>query len=88
MNISRYISLPVFLVSFAVGLFCIYVIGPETKTIYKYPSPENYATFQFKDSANQCFQFQPKETTCPMNPLSIKTVPVQWNEWFAALKRI
>jgi hypothetical protein len=75
--ISNYISLPIFLVSFAIGLFFVYIIGPETKNIYIYPSPENYMKTQYKDSANQCFEFTPIETQCPINPFSVKTVPIQ-----------
>lgn len=75
--ISNYISLPVFLVSFALGLFCIYVIGPETKSIYIYPSPQNYMKTQYKDNASQCFEFKPVETQCPINPFSLKTIPIQ-----------
>ncbi len=75
--LSNYISLPIFLISFAIGLFCIYVIGPESKTIYVYPSPENYLKIQYKDNADQCFQFKPTETNCPINPFSIKTIPIQ-----------
>lgn len=75
--LSNYISLPVFLISFAIGLFFVYIIGPESKTIYVYPSPQNYEKTQYKDSANQCFQFKPVETNCPINPLAIKTVPIQ-----------
>jgi hypothetical protein len=75
--IAKYISLPIFLTSFAIGLFFIYVLGPETKTIYIYPSPENYMKTQYKDKSGQCFQFKPVETQCPINPLSIKTIPIQ-----------
>ena len=75
--LSNYISLPVFLTSFAIGLFLVYIIGPEIKTIYIYPSPKNYMKTQYKDTTNQCFQFNPVETQCPINPLSIKTVPIQ-----------
>ena len=75
--ITDYISLPIFLISFAVGLFFIYVLGPESKTIYIYPSPQNYMNTQYKDNADQCFQFKPVVTQCPINPLSIKTVPIQ-----------
>ena len=32
---------------------------------------------QFKDKSDQCFQFKPVPINCPINPLSIKTVPVQ-----------
>jgi hypothetical protein len=75
--ISKYISLPAFLISFAIGLFFIYIIGPEIKTIYVYPSPNNYLKTQYKDISNQCFMFKPIETKCPINPLSIKTIPIQ-----------
>lgn len=75
--LSHYISLPIFLTSFAIGLFFVYIIGPESKTIYIYPSPENYMKTQYKDKADQCFQFKPVETQCPINPLSIKSIPIQ-----------
>jgi hypothetical protein len=75
--ISNYVSLPIFLVSFAIGLFCVYVIGPESKNIYVYPSPQNYMKNQYKDISNQCFEFKPIETKCPINPFSIKTIPIQ-----------
>jgi hypothetical protein len=75
--LSNYISLPIFLISFALGLFFVYIMGPEMKTVYVYPSPKNYTKMLYKDTANQCFQFKPLETNCPINPLSIKTVPVQ-----------
>ena len=75
--ISKYISLPIFLISFALGLFFIYILGPEVKTIYIYPSPTNYKSIQYKDKSNQCFEFQTKEMTCPLNPLDIKTIPIQ-----------
>ena len=75
--LSKYISLPVFLISFSLGLFFVYVLGPESKTIYIYPSPQNYMKTQYKDNANQCFQFKPTETKCPFNSFSVKTVPIQ-----------
>ena len=75
--ISKYISLPAFLISFAIGLFFIYIIGPEIKTIYVYPSPNNYLKTQYMDIWIQCFMFKPIETKCPINPLSIKTIPIQ-----------
>jgi len=75
--ISKYIILPIFIISFIVGLFLIQIIGPEIKTIYIYPTPVNFKTIQYKDNANQCFNFIPKEIKCPFNPLLIKTIPIQ-----------
>jgi len=76
-NISSYVSLPIFLTSFAIGMFFVYVLGPETKNVYVYPSPDNYMNTLYKDHADTCFQFKPIEVDCPINPLSIKTVPIQ-----------
>lgn len=75
--LTKYISLPVFIISFAIGVFFVYVLGPESKTIYIYPSPENYNKIQYQDSSSQCFQFKPVKIECPVNSLDIKTVPIQ-----------
>jgi hypothetical protein len=73
----NYISLPVFLVSFAIGLFFVYILGPEKKTIYIYPSPESVGKILFKDKADNCFYFEEKEIECPKDKLKISTIPIQ-----------
>jgi hypothetical protein len=75
--IFKYISLPVFLISFSIGLFFIYVLGPETKTIYIYPTPENIDKILFKDKANNCFNFEEKIVDCPKDKSLISTIPIQ-----------
>jgi hypothetical protein len=72
--LSKYISLPVFLVSFAIGLFCVYAVGPEFKTVYIYPTPDNYEKYLFKDNSGQCFQVKPVETKCG---ITTQSYPVQ-----------
>ena len=75
--ILHYISLPVFLVSFAVGMFFIYILGPDTKRIYIYPSPENVNSVLFKDVADNCFSFKPVKVECPKDESKISSIPVQ-----------
>ena len=75
--IFNYISLYVFLISFTVGLFFAYILGPDMKTIYIYPSPDNIDKILFKDKADNCFSFQPNEVECPKDKSLISSVPIQ-----------
>jgi hypothetical protein len=75
--ISRYISIPVFLISFAIGLFFIYILGPEMKDIFIYPSPETVNKVLFKDKADNCFYFEEEEVKCPSDKTQIFSLPIQ-----------
>lgn len=75
--ILNYISIPTFLISFAIGLFFVYILGPETKTIYIYPSPENVDKVLFKDKADNCFYFEQEIVECPKNENIISKIPIQ-----------
>jgi hypothetical protein len=75
--ISRYISVPVFLISFSIGLFFIYILGPEMKDIFIYPSPETVNKVLFKDKADNCFYFEEEELKCPSDESQISSLPLQ-----------
>jgi hypothetical protein len=75
--IFNYISLPIFLISFAVGLFFVYVLGPEMKTIYIYPTPESVGKVIYKDKADNCFYFEGHDVKCPEDESKISTIPIQ-----------
>ena len=75
--ILDYISFPLFFMSLAIGLFFIYAWGPEMKTIYIYPSPENVEKILFKDNADNCFYLKPVEVKCPKDLSKIATIPIQ-----------
>uniref|UniRef100_A0A6C0HJ97 Uncharacterized protein n=1 Tax=viral metagenome TaxID=1070528 RepID=A0A6C0HJ97_9ZZZZ len=73
----KYISVPIFLVSFALGIFAVYIYEPENKKIMVYPSPDNVDYIQYKDKANNCFQFkEQKVASCPTN---VERIPIQSN---------
>jgi hypothetical protein len=64
----------IFLVSFVIGLVCIYFTPIENKTILVYPSPTNAKKVQYKDKAGQCFDFSARLVDCTNDA---KKIPVQ-----------
>lgn len=73
----NYISIPVFLISFAIGLFFIYIYGPSKKIVYIYPSPENIDKILYRDKANNCFTISKEIINCPTNKSLINNIPLQ-----------
>lgn len=59
------ISWPIFFISFAVGLFMVYVFGEDIKKIYIYPTPDNVDNILFKDKTGNCVKYSVLETACP-----------------------
>lgn len=76
-NLSKYVNIPVFIVSFAVGIFFVYTTLGDTRTIYIYPTPENTELMLYRDKASQCFAFEQKLVKCPSNPMDIAKIPTQ-----------
>jgi hypothetical protein len=77
MFITKYINIPVFLVSLAIGIFIMYVLMPDTRKIYVYPTPENVDILLYRDKTGNCFKFDEKQIPCPVNKSLINQIPVQ-----------
>ena len=73
----KLISLPVFLISFALGTLVVYLTGSPPREIMVYPTPENVGELLYKDNAEQCYRFMPSEVKCPSDKSKVKTVPPQ-----------
>ena len=63
-----------FVISFIVGMICVYMSPLEYKTVVVYPSPDNIKKIQYKDKADQCFEFSARLVDCTSNA---KKIPVQ-----------
>ena len=75
--LSQYISFKVFVLSFIVGLIFLYLLGPQTKTIIVFPTPDNMGKIQYKDKAGTCFHYNAKNVSCPSNKEEISQIPSQ-----------
>ena len=73
----KYISIPIFIISFLIGMVYIYLSNPPTRSITIYPTIDNVGKFQYKDRADNCFTFIPNEKKCPFMSNSIKKIPIQ-----------
>ena len=75
MSLFKYLNIPVFIISLAVGLFFVYVYSDEKRKIMVYPTPDNVNTLQYRDETGTCFEFKEKPVKCPANESDIAKVP-------------
>jgi hypothetical protein len=73
----KYISIPIFIISFIIGMVYIYMSNPPTRSILIYPTVDNNNKFQYKDKADNCFTLDSKEVKCPTDSSKITNIPVQ-----------
>ena len=76
-NIMKYINIPLFIVSLAIGLFVTYISTAPKTTIIVYPTIDNDDKILYKDKAENCYSFGHEEVNCPSNEEEIFTIPVQ-----------
>ncbi len=77
MSILNNISWPAFIISFAIGVFYIYISLPTQRVVTVYPTQDNESYFNFRDKAHNCFRFEQEEKACPANDDDLKTIPMQ-----------
>lgn len=74
----KFINIPVFVFSFAFGVFAVYILSQnQIRTIYVYPTPDNIGSIQYKDNANNCFTVKETPVVCPKDLTKISTIPAQ-----------
>jgi hypothetical protein len=75
-NILNIINWKVFFISFLVGLIFIY-LKDDKKKIYVYPTPSNVNKVEYKDKADNCYEYSMDQVKCPSSKSEIHNVPLQ-----------
>lgn len=73
----KFISVPVFIISLALGIFIVYIVNPRPDIIYVYPTPDNLNKMQYKDKSDTCFGFDMQQVNCPTKSNLIREYPIQ-----------
>ena len=75
--LSKYINIPVFIVSFAIGVLFVYIFTNNNRTIIVYPTHENYNLLQYRDKIGNCYSIEETEVECPSDAKQVSTIPAQ-----------
>jgi len=76
----KFINIPVFIISLAVGIFLVYISNQNPDIIYVYPKPDNVDQLQYRDKSNTCFRFDSQEVSCPADEDLVGGYPVQHSD--------
>jgi hypothetical protein len=76
MGLLKYINIPVFIISLAIGLFFVYVYQADKRVVYVYPKPDNVDFIQYKDATGTCFNVKQSAVKCPADK-DISKIPAQ-----------
>jgi hypothetical protein len=76
MNLFANIRFFPMLLSFAFGIFIVYILKPSPIVIIKYPNIENAGKIIYKDRNGSCFIYETKEVDCNKNESRIRAFPL------------
>ena len=71
---SKYISFPIFIASFLLGIIFIY-FWEKKRTVVLFPNPQSYMNVQYKDNIGTCFELSPHQVVCPTDSV-IHSIPI------------
>lgn len=75
--VLKFINIPAFIISLAIGFFFVYLYAPDKRVIFVYPTPETAHLLQYKDPTGNCFQFKQSQVSCPKDESKISKIPAQ-----------
>jgi hypothetical protein len=70
-----FINIYLFILSFVFGLIYMYFNKNKKKDVFVYPTPDNLNKIQYKDLADNCFQFKSTPANCTNDS---EVIPIQY----------
>lgn len=77
MLIGKIFNIKYFILGLLIGLILTLLYPIKKKQIIIYPTSANNKKVQYIDDANNCFEAEVKDTSCPKNPTNVKIIPIQ-----------
>lgn len=74
--LSRYVNTNIFLITFILSLIVVYMVQPEAKIVYKFPTPENAGKLTYQNSDKSCYKYEAVQVKCPSDPNLILEHPI------------
>jgi hypothetical protein len=75
-NIFNVINFKFFLISLLIGLLFMYLDDGKRK-INVYPTPSNINKIEYKDKAENCYEYELENVKCPSKKSEINHIPIQ-----------
>jgi hypothetical protein len=66
----------VFIISFCIGIFIVYLSEPPQKIIIQHPRPNDDKTI-YRDDSNNCYKYKTIEVKCPADKSLILDHPLE-----------
>ena len=76
-SILKFFNLKFLILGIVFGIIALRYSDTEKRTVHVYPTLENSGVIQYKDSADNCFDFENIMVECPDDESKIHTIPVQ-----------
>ena len=77
LQVFKYFNLKFLILGILFGVLAVHFSDNEKRIINVYPTPENIHVIQYKDSADNFFNFENIVVDCPSDSSKINTIPVQ-----------
>jgi hypothetical protein len=72
----KHIKLVPLLCGLVLGAIAIFLIKPEQKIIYTYPTPDTAKKIIYKDKNDVCYQYDVSAVDCDKNESRLKEFPL------------